>query len=507
MRLIPFVLILLQLTAYPVLAQYGTVDDSFGVTGYAVPIATQWDELGNGMALNSSGEILLYGTIGTTSHITGKLNSVGADVTSYGTNGFQQGYSSGSVMVVTNGLIQIDDKLIVIGHGYAGSSSDHEIQVARYQTDGTLDTDFGTSGHVLVNPTVGRDQSGKAVLLADGSVVIAGTSDISGSSNLMLVKLNSSGVLDATFGIGGVAIHSTATIDVGYDVTTDSQGRYVLVGTRYDTNAEQLMVRFLADGTLDATFGSNGEAAVTPANTSEFKDVAVQLDGKYVACGKERHSNGNDSITVTRFNTDGTLDNSFANNGFFRRDMGLINYADDIIILPDGSILIGGSFQDFDWGYQFQLTHLNADGSVDQAFGVNGTATAGYYTFDEYFAEMKLDAQGGILMAGKTNFSSDKFLVTRIDFTGTPTSIIEDEKSLLGLYPNPNSGSFTLKWDDKNEISHLHLVDMSGRILKSYQVGNSGTIQISEHVSPGAYILSAIFNDGSIQHQRMSVVN
>ena len=186
-----------------------------------------------------------------------------------------------------------------------------------------------------------------------------------------------------------------------------------------------------ADGDLDPTFGTGG-MLMTDINrsTDSASAVAVQADGKLVVVGTTYKQNdySDEDFVVARYNTDGTLDNTFGSRGRVRTDFpGLAAVPSSVVIQPDGKIVVaGGAFPLFTFAGNFEVVRYNRNGSLDTSFGNGGIVTTnfpqGSYAFD-----VALQPDGKIIAAGTVfvNFiigeSSDTdFALARYNPDGTP---------------------------------------------------------------------------------------
>jgi uncharacterized delta-60 repeat protein len=159
-----------------------------------------------------------------------------------------------------------------------------------------------------------------------------------------------------------------------------------------------------AAGDLDPTFGSAG-TVMTDINRSTdiAQAVAVQADGKFIVVGQTYKHNdfSGEDFVVTRYNTDGTLDNTFGSGGRVRTDFpGLAAVPSSVVIQPDGKIVVaGGAFPLFTFLGNFELVRYNPNGSLDRSFGNGGIVTT---TFPEgsYASAVALQPDGKIIAAG-----------------------------------------------------------------------------------------------------------
>jgi uncharacterized delta-60 repeat protein len=312
----------------------------------------------------------------------------------------------------TDLVIQPDGKIVVAGS--AGTSSFFngtllDFQLARYNPDGSLDTTFGSGG--IVTTDIDELDTLEAVALQpDGRIVVTGaTRPIAADSELALVRYNADGSLDTTFGSGGIVRIDIEGTEPAQDLVIQPDGRIVVAGGSYDLLLETYfftVYRFATNGSFDATFGSGG-IAIAPSSGSAVGHVAygvaLQADGRIVVAGTGVTEAGATDFTVARFNTDGSFDTTFGIGGYASTDVsgtGEDDVARDLVIQPDGKIVVAGYPTESDEGAAFGVTRYNADGSPDTTFGAGGvvvTTIAG----DTQADGIALGAGGTIVVAGK----------------------------------------------------------------------------------------------------------
>lgn len=182
-------------------------------------------------------------------------------------------------------------------------TANYDFALARYNTDGTLDTTFGVSGKVTtgvsyspyasgdpsVPPTL-NDGAFAVAVQADGKIVAVGESYNGANHDFAVVRYNTDGTLDTTFDVDGVV---TTAIGPNYDgataVAVQADGRILVAGYSNYTDCNDsdfAIVRYNTDGTLDTTFGTAGKVttSVSPYADQAYA-VAIQSDGKIVAAG------------------------------------------------------------------------------------------------------------------------------------------------------------------------------------------------------------------------------
>src|SRR5947199_1845 len=208
-------------------------------------------------------------------------------------------------------VVQPDGKLVAAGVVFNGVRWDFAL--ARYNTDGSLDTTFGTGGKVVT--AIGTDGTGASalVLQPDGKLVAAGTTTTDGSTyDFTVVRYNTNGSLDTTFGTGGEVTTPIGIGDNGVSaLVRQSDGKLVAAGyASVSGNFDLALVRYNTDGSLDSTFGTGGKVTTPVGSAGDYVNALVfQSDGKLVAAGNTEASTRD--VVVVRYNATGTLDTTF----------------------------------------------------------------------------------------------------------------------------------------------------------------------------------------------------
>lgn len=235
--------------------------------------------------------------------------------------------------------IQPDGRLLVAGDlPYAAIAT-----VARYNADGSLDGSFGTLGQLPVPITIEGDDV-NLVLQPNGAFVVSAS--LGGSGETRLERYNSDGSSDASFGVNG---NVTTNALVSEALALQGDGKLLLVGsvnTRSgDPASNQFAVmRLNADGSPDNAFGIAGTVGTDITGTGDIAyAVTVQSDGKIVAAGASSLTT-DPNFAVARYNPNGTPDNGFADAGelTIAFDVASTDVAENVLLQPDGKIVLGG---------------------------------------------------------------------------------------------------------------------------------------------------------------------
>jgi uncharacterized delta-60 repeat protein len=290
--------------------------------------------------------------------------------TSFGSGGIvttsfgSKSNDSGSAVVV-----QTDGKVVAAGITSGATSKTDSFDVVRYNSAGTLDSTFGTGGKVMTPFPAGSIGSAHLLLQPDGKILLGGTA----SGNFELIRYTSSGSLDTTF--GGTGKVSTAFTSAGgaslFGVALESVNGItdiVAAGTAGSSSYGLVLARYSLTGSLDTSFGNGGQVVTTLAANGSMSGLAIQGDGQIIVAGTQ----GGSSITylVARYGTSGNLDPTFGSGGVASSVSG---GASAVIVQPDGKIVAGGRTYDYTTSkWHWSLERLNGNGSLDPAFGGGG---------------------------------------------------------------------------------------------------------------------------------------
>jgi uncharacterized delta-60 repeat protein len=212
--------------------------------------------------------------------------------------------------------------------------------MARINTNGTLDTTFGIAGKVQTTFLDTQSGVNSIALQTDGKIVLAGwTNNPPNSYDFALIRYNSNGSIDTTFGTNGKVITTINNFyqDAITKIIIQNDGKIIAAGHNSAPGGYYTLARYIENGTLDATFGTNGISIDVEGGGDPF-DIAQQIDGKIMLAG----GFGTDRFSYLRYLNNGQRDNTFPVNGSVA-GVGLLGYASTVLIQPDNKIVISGS--------------------------------------------------------------------------------------------------------------------------------------------------------------------
>ncbi len=415
----------------------GTLDTTFSGDGMlTTPVGTDVS-VASGIAIQPDGKIIAAGFAHNGNDFDFALVRYNAD------GSIDPTFSGDGIVTVAIGsdddecyamALQPDGKIVAAGCTFDLSTYEYSLSLARFNADGSLDATIPGRGFV-VTPVGYSDGMGLAVALqSDGKIVVAGYSDTGGDMDFSVVRYNSDGTLDTSFGWGGVVIEDIGGYDdYVYDVAIQSDGKIVVAGWSYSsTDCDFAVVRYNVDGSLDTTF--SGDGMVTTAIGSgddRATGVAIQSDGKIVVAGQYWYAAGLGGACVVRYNVDGTLDTSFGTGGIVTTVVGLSCGIDGLAVQNDGKIAIEGMTSP-GWGENTDILVIRYDsvGMLDTSFSGDGIVTTRFASAGGVGQGIGIQADGKIVVAGYKNprpYQEPDIAVVRYNTDGTLDTTFSDD--------------------------------------------------------------------------------
>lgn len=372
----------------PVTGRPGTLDHTFGSEGTGLAtIRFGADDDGMFTALDvSNGKILAtgWGTggLGEVRMATIRFTAAGVVDTTWNggalvrTNFGPSGSNDFAAAVATGR--QTDGGSIIIGTNLDATSKPPcpctpDIAVARFSlTGGTGGVDFGINGKNTID-LGGTENVNDGLVLPNSSIIAVGTKD----NHLLITKLSPDGSLDTGFvapvGFERVVRGTASQADA---VIADSLDRILVAGT-FTTGGQPnlLVLRYLADGTHDGSFGTAGEIVV-PGSAGE-QAVAIRAIGDKLLFASTSRDGGTTSFRVRRLCSNGMLDTSFGTAGIAEALVANGNTARDMVVLPDGRVVVLGEASN-----QALLVRFTSKGAIDTLFGPSGTGQVSIFIGD-----------------------------------------------------------------------------------------------------------------------------
>jgi uncharacterized delta-60 repeat protein len=291
-----------------------------------------------------------------------------------------------------------------------------DFALAKYKGDGSLDPSFGTAGKVTHGGANG--QTYKAVCFQNDGKILAAGFENTGQVKFIVGRYLPNGTLDNTFGTGGLTVipFAGSTYSLCYDIALQSDGKIILGGYSDDgstINNDFALARLDTTGAIDSSFGINGRVT-TPILTYEDKgfSLIIQPDDKIILSGSS--ATPGIRFSAARYNADGSLDNSFGVSGIMTHFFSGSCFSFASVLQPNGKILLAGT-----GGNQYAISRYYNNGNIDSSFGTAGIVTTNIYPNNDWAYGITLQTNGKVVVCGLIADNPDgDFGIARYDSTG-----------------------------------------------------------------------------------------
>lgn len=322
----------------------GTLDPTWGTAGVATLATSPFDEAAVGIAVQPDGKVLVAGASSVDIKIA-RLDSSGTLDATWGSGGIASTNLDGGGLDGFGDFELLPDGRVLVGGSFLG-----DLAMSRFESDGTLDVTFGGNG--IVTTDVGANATlARVAVQPDSKILATGHAD----GEIVTARYYSTGVLDPSFGTGGVATTSggTGLDDVSRDILVEPDGRIVVLaqdGITFSLAPTLWMViRYESDGTLDTTWGGTGivtTAVPVATASSNARALVRQSDGKIIASGDalaDPVMSLDVDVATVRYDSDGTLDPTWGGTGIVVDDFGSsLEAGTSVQLQPDAKLIVAG---------------------------------------------------------------------------------------------------------------------------------------------------------------------
>jgi uncharacterized delta-60 repeat protein len=302
----------------------GKIDSSFSDDGKQV---ISWLGQAQHVIIQPDGKILVAGS-GSYANVT-RLHADGSFDSTFSGNGKLFIDFGSSSQAVNKIYLQPDGKITLVG--FSGG----DLAIARCHTDGSLDNSFSGDGKLLVDLGLSNEPPQAVIMQPDGKILLIGIPGIFFPRDFTLLRLNTDGSADLTFGMNGkVSTDIAGGSDYATTALLQADGKIIVAGYDYFdpylSGMDFVVVRYNSNGSLDSSFSGDGKLRLDVQSKSEgATTIALQADHKILVAGStngnkyaaEAQNNPGD-FAIIRLNRNGTLDESFASHGIMVQDFG-----------------------------------------------------------------------------------------------------------------------------------------------------------------------------------------
>ncbi len=468
-------------------------------------------------------------------YYTFRYNADGTPDSTFGTNGVSEIFA-GTQSKNRDVQVQSDGKIVVIGETEYCTNSvcgAPQFIMMRLKTNGDLDSTFGTNGQILTTDVFGSNglfASPERVVQAQNNKYIIGGRGIAGKP--FVGRMNNNGTMDASFGTNGV--FSDTAYAVLIDLIIDMSGNSYALLIKYNQNdtinpSDSYVIKLNSNGVLDNTFGVGGRVIFNTANVEHPASIAIRSDNKLVITGDSQPvylTGFNDGYGETNMgyililNPDGSASTILPQGyrtllvpgdttTFICRV--IITAGDNMLISGKTITKIAGNFHE-----KAFIAYLDANGSLNPGFHSTGIMKFDYGMHSTIgslacFTDLDLLSNGDIIATGYRNpiaFNTlTSLFVLKLYNTNisSPTSIYSLEKNLspYNIYPNPGEGIFHISVNNPSSIQNcrFEIYNTAGECVLQKEI--STEINLSNQPK-GIYLLK-IYNSGELYYHKIIV--
>jgi uncharacterized delta-60 repeat protein len=451
------------------IAAPGDLDTTFSSDGKVNLSVTSGSDQAYAMALQPDGKILLAGTCDGDSIVRFCLVRFDSD----GSLDLGFGLFGGTSGRITNGedtaravAITPDGKIVVAG--YCFSNSKYDFCLARFLPSGGLDTTFNGDGKVVTSITSQDNRAYAIAIQTDGKIVVVGSCGDGSSRDFCVARYRVDGSLDPTFDGNGKLATDIGIVDTAQAVAIQYDGKIVVAGScsagSVIPKPAMCVVRYTSGGNVDPGFPQR--FANNSIDFSGASGVVIQPDGKILLAGSCLEDFQSESKACFYL----LSSNGAENPSFIYDTYGEACAARAVALQPDGKIAVAGGGAGLTGG-PFCLALFNSDGTLDRKFGNNGRTTTSILAGDNDANALAIQPDGRIIVAGTCKGTSafDEFCVARyeaatkayrecsldIDGDGQVTATVDSlihARIALGLNGNAVIGGITFPPDAKRNV-------------------------------------------------------
>lgn len=411
-----------------------------------------------------------------------RVNLDGTLDTNFANNGVYINSLSTNYNFLGSMVVEDDGSIYIVSSADINSDGKYHMTITKLTQDGVLDITFGTGGYATLSlPTGGEVTEGLGIkITGNGDIIVGGLMPLTdGGESIIVAKYSSNGTLDTNFGFDGSYIHPS-TSGIGqkfYGVLINSDNSISIIGglinlTNYNERATAL--KLTPSGIIDPTFGTNGFYTDNYTSGSRGATRGTLLDDESILLYGIQREDGTNNYQgwSSRISSGGSLDMTYGTAGYGDSFYGgadiVVNYSQ---MIPVGNyyVLIGDILDLVPFTRQIIITRLHSDGTFDTTFGNNGTSlfnpTSNNITSTRGRNAIFKDGDFYIASEIETSTSNTSSIVKLMDQSlSIKESVLDNDKTLL--YPNPVNNTTLLQYTSMEaKTGILSIVNVSGQQL------------------------------------------
>ena len=386
--------------ATPAFAVGGDLDPDFGGDGKVTTVFAAGSGGAHAMVVQSDGKIVAVGSAGQGFALARYRSDGSLDPTFSGDGKAVTNFAGATCGGANAVAVQMNGKIVTAGRVSFGSGcSRSRFALLRYTQNGGLDPSFGNGGRVLTR--FGGDSANGVAVQSDGRIVAVGGGGILGG--FAVARYRTDGTLDTSFaGDGKMRNGRGLGFSAANGVTIQADGKILAVG---DVDFFGFAIaRYNRNGTLDSSFGNGGQVSTTVgAGEGGANASVIQPNGKIVVAGStdQPHEGGDtygpSKFALIRYRADGTLDPTFGHSGRVKTRFGTDGSGASGVTMDHGQIVAAG----YSGGIsRFALARYDLEGTLDTSFGNAGKVTTAFKQGETMANGVIAQPNGDIVAAG-----------------------------------------------------------------------------------------------------------
>lgn len=348
--------------------------------------------------------------------------------------------------------IQTDNKVIIAGT--FNQNKQNVFGCARYLTSGILDVAFGDQGISLINQ--GNQAEANAIALqSDGKIIAGGFYSDQDISRPLCARFNSDGTLDSSFGQNGLIIENDLMYAQVADLKVQADGKVIITGTYADQGQLSIfIIRYLTNGIRDTAFANQGFLSYRSGYHSGSSALGIQSDNKIVVGGFNVTESR--QLLLIRLNIDGTLDTEYGQEGAVFSTIGTSSQIESIVLDSSDHVIVAGTSDN-----QFLTARYTNLGSLDNNFGNGGYTITPVGIWASAFA-INVQADGKIIVGG---YGDQSFGVIRLTSSGALDTTFNNNGIFAKLIANNGNCAKAIQVTENSNILVVGSAGNSSAVL------------------------------------------
>lgn len=464
--------------------QTGILNTAFSTDGADIQFGTKNLSRGSEVLVQNDGKIVVVGDTYTAGqggdiHVY-RYNTDGTLDSSFGTNGVKNIAGNGSTLSANCATLGAGNKILIAGR------RDNVAQVIRLNSDGTMDTSFDGDGIRLTGFSFPHEFN-DIVELSNGSIVCLGVLTNSVGSDFLVAKMNVTGNDDATFGTpsvpGYIGINFT-NLSVGQSIHVNDDNTLLVAGYCQGTDMiyDIAVAKISAAGnSLVPTFGTNGKLMLSVNPLVDNKVYSMQvLSNSDILLGGISNSKG----LICKLDSLGNLKTNFNATGYYTGSVG--SFIHDLKIVNQNKIAAAGINMN-----HYDVFLFDTLGAVNTDF-TREMMPSSVEDFGEFYS-IDSDGDENLYTVGRTQVSENitKTIIANYSLVSSTAGISKLIKSNLSVYPNPSSGCVTVS---VNKPTSIYIFSANGIELQKQAIKEGDVIDLSAFAA-GIYMIRTIEGD------------